>query len=44
MIAASLLQAEGFTSVLNVEGGMDAWESAHLPTVREQVAAGVAAS
>ena len=43
MIAASVLQAEGFTSVLNVEGGMDAWSSAHLPTVREHVAAGVAA-
>ena len=43
MIAASVLQAEGFTSVLNVEGGMDAWNSAHLPTVREHAAAGVAA-
>ena len=28
MIAASVLQAEGFASVLNVEGGMDAWNSA----------------
>ncbi len=44
MIAASVLQAEGFASILNVEGGMDAWNSAHLPTVREQVAAAVAAS
>ncbi len=44
MIAASVLQAQGFTSVFNVEGGMDAWHSAHLPIVREQVAAGVAAS
>ena len=43
MIAASVLQAEGFTSVLNVEGGMDAWNSAHLPTVDEHAAAGVAA-
>ena len=44
MIAASVLQAHGFTSVFNVEGGMDAWNSAHLPIVREQVVAGVAAS
>ncbi len=44
MIAASVLQAQGFTSILNVEGGMDAWTSAHLPTVREQVVAAVAAS
>ncbi len=43
MIAASILQSEGFNSVLNVEGGMDAWTSSRLPTVREQVAAGAAA-
>lgn len=35
MIAASVLQAQGFDSVLNVEGGMDAWNSAHLPIVDE---------
>lgn len=44
MIAASVLQAEGFTAILNVEGGMDAWSSARLPTMTEQVAAGAAAS
>ncbi len=44
MIAASILQAEGFESIFNVEGGMDAWNSSHLPTVREQVAAGAAAN
>ena len=36
MIAASVLQAEGFTSVLNIEGGMDAWTSSHLPIVQEK--------
>lgn len=44
MIAASILQAEGFTSVLNVEGGMDAWSSARLPLTDEQPAAAVAAN
>lgn len=44
MIAASVLQAQGFRSILNVEGGMDAWNSARLPTVKEQVVAGAAAS
>jgi glyoxylase-like metal-dependent hydrolase (beta-lactamase superfamily II)/rhodanese-related sulfurtransferase len=39
MIAASILQALGFTSVLNVEGGMGAWNAAHLPIVTARVAA-----
>lgn len=30
-IAASLLQANGFTNVANVPGGFDAWEKAGLP-------------
>jgi hydroxyacylglutathione hydrolase len=32
-IAASLLQANGFTNVANVTGGFDAWRKAGLPTV-----------
>ncbi|HVX31078.1 MAG TPA: MBL fold metallo-hydrolase [Nitrolancea sp.] len=35
MIAASILQSLGFKQVYNVEGGMGAWEAAHLPTVTE---------
>jgi rhodanese-related sulfurtransferase/glyoxylase-like metal-dependent hydrolase (beta-lactamase superfamily II) len=31
MIAASILQALGFEMVYNVEGGMGAWNAAHLP-------------
>ncbi len=31
-IAASLLQAKGFTDVATLRGGMDAWEAANLPT------------
>lgn len=30
-IAASLLQREGFTDVVNVSGGIDAWKTAGLP-------------
>src|SRR5262249_18023029 len=30
-IAASLLQAQGFTNVVNVKGGFHAWEAAGLP-------------
>jgi hydroxyacylglutathione hydrolase len=30
-IAASLLQAKGFTNVATLRGGMDAWEAADLP-------------
>lgn len=30
-IAASILKAKGFTDVVTMRGGMDAWESAHLP-------------
>ena len=31
-IAASMLQAKGFTDVATLRGGMDAWKDAHLPT------------
>jgi hydroxyacylglutathione hydrolase len=31
-IAASMLQAKGFTNVATLRGGMDAWEDAHMPT------------
>ena len=44
MIAASILQALGFTTVLNVEGGMDAWKAAQLPIVAEHAQAELAAS
>lgn len=30
-IAASILKAKGFTDVVTMRGGMDAWEAAHLP-------------
>ena len=30
-IAASMLQAKGFTNVTTMKGGMDAWKAAHLP-------------
>ena len=33
MIASSLLQRAGFKQVLNVVGGLDAWQQAKLPTV-----------
>jgi hydroxyacylglutathione hydrolase len=33
-IAASLLQAQGFTNVANVTGGFRAWEQAGLPVVK----------
>ena len=33
-IAASILQAKGFTDVAVMRGGMDAWEAAHLPVER----------
>jgi hydroxyacylglutathione hydrolase len=33
-IAASLLQAHGFTNVANVAGGFRAWEAAGLPVER----------
>ena len=32
-IAASLMQAQGFTNVSNVSGGFRAWKSAGLPVV-----------
>ena len=35
-IAASLLQAEGFTRVANVTGGFKAWEQAGLPVAKSQ--------
>lgn len=34
-IAASLLQAEGFTDVANMKGGIRAWEDAGLPIVSD---------
>ena len=34
-IAASLLQAQGFTNVANVAGGIQAWTAAGLPVERE---------
>jgi len=33
MIASSLLQRAGFKHVINVVGGLDAWQQAELPTV-----------
>jgi len=33
MIASSLLQRAGFKNVVNVVGGLDAWQQAKLPTV-----------
>jgi len=33
MIASSLLQRAGFKQVINVMGGLDAWQRAQLPTV-----------
>jgi rhodanese-related sulfurtransferase len=33
MIASSLLQRAGFENILNVAGGIDAWQQAKLPTV-----------
>jgi hydroxyacylglutathione hydrolase len=33
-IAASMLQAKGFTNVATLKGGMDAWNAAHLPVDR----------
>jgi hydroxyacylglutathione hydrolase len=37
-IAASLLQAQGFTDVANVKGGIRAWEEAGLPIVSDSSA------
>jgi hydroxyacylglutathione hydrolase len=34
-VAASLLEAQGYTHLLNVTGGMEAWEAAGLPEARE---------
>lgn len=39
MIAASILQAEGINNVVNVEGGMTAWEAAALKTTQEDAPA-----
>jgi len=35
-IAASLLQKEGFSHMENVKGGMQAWQKAGLPTIKEE--------
>jgi hydroxyacylglutathione hydrolase len=37
-IAASVLQAEGFTDVANVTGGIRAWEAAGFPVVTAEAA------
>jgi hydroxyacylglutathione hydrolase len=37
-IAASLLKREGFTDVMNVIGGFDAWKACDLPVARAAVA------
>ena len=33
-VAASLLQNAGYGTILNVDGGIDAWQAAGLPIVR----------
>jgi rhodanese-related sulfurtransferase len=33
-VAASILEVQGYTQLLNVTGGMDAWETAGLPEER----------
>ena len=38
MVAASLLQAAGATDVVNVLGGIGAWEAAGLPVERHEAA------
>ncbi len=43
-IAASVLQARGFTNVVNVAGGFRAWEDAKLPTVSSESGETVASS
>ncbi len=37
MIACSLLERAGYRNLLNVSGGFDAWETAKLPVVTEQL-------
>ncbi len=39
-IATSILKAEGFTQVMNVIGGIDAWKACDLPVVAATGAAG----
>jgi hydroxyacylglutathione hydrolase len=36
-IASSLLLRAGFTNVINLTGGFDAWEGAGLPVVSEEM-------
>jgi hydroxyacylglutathione hydrolase len=38
IIACSLLQRAGYSNVVNVAGGFDAWHAAELPEVAEQLA------
>ena len=40
-IAASLLQAQGFTNVANMSGGYRAWTEAKLPVERDEAPADV---
>ena len=35
MIACSLLEKAGFKNVINIRGGIDAWQDAKLPVVSE---------
>ncbi len=42
MIAASILRAQGAAEVINVEGGMNDWHAANLPTESAQAMAGAA--
>jgi rhodanese-related sulfurtransferase len=38
LIASSLLERAGLRNIFNVIGGFDAWQSANLPVVVEQLA------
>jgi hydroxyacylglutathione hydrolase len=42
-IAASLLERAGFTQVMNVVGGFDAWQAQKLPVISVAAACGVSA-
>jgi len=40
-VAASLLQAQGFTNVANMSGGYRAWTAAKLPIEHDEASADV---